>query len=448
MPTTTMPTRSESSSANRPPAEPLLASTLLGLSTLDGILDALIEAAGPTQVPDVLRFNIPALDQALATTFQHSSIVALSADSTKHLVSVSQRLLVDALLRYPQHGVAIVDTTGNFDVVGLYHRVLARLEKEQREAGFEKERGAIEGVQESAAKTLDRVRILRVFDFVGMREAVGELRDGLERGPCDGGVRGEREKSTAGEAGAEKGPLRKMERTEVADSEDEEEDLEDDDDEMLFDVNTAPGSDPVQTAPSNLTANASAHLAGPDQQATAKSASQPPLKTILIDNLAHVLTPLLKQDTGSANTLATTFLTNLSNLTCAHALHTVLLNPCTTPRAPSPSRRPAENAPQGPQPGYTPQPPPPPSIFSSNVAVPALLGLVSRYADAHVLVSMLPRRKLDARVYYADSGGRDRGKRRGVEMVGVVEVIADRRGGRVGAWGAFKQGKDGDIVEL
>jgi hypothetical protein len=167
MPTTTMPTRSESSSANRPPAEPLLASTLLGLSTLDGILDALIEAAGPTQVPDVLRFNIPALDQALATTFQHSSIVALSADSTKHLVSVSQRLLVDALLRYPQHGVAIVDTTGNFDVVGLYHRVLARLEKEQREAGFEKERGAIEGVQESAAKTLDRVRILRVLTSWG-----------------------------------------------------------------------------------------------------------------------------------------------------------------------------------------------------------------------------------------------------------------------------------------
>jgi hypothetical protein len=33
-------------------------------------------------------------------------------------------------------------------------------------------------------------------------------------------------------------------------------------------------------------------------------------------------------------------------------------------------------------------------------------------------------------------------------VVGVVEVIADRRGGRVGAWGAFKQGKDGDIVEL
>ena len=77
-----------------------------------------------------------------------------------------------------------------------------------------------------------------------------------------------------------------------------------------------------------------------------------------------------------------------------------------------------------------------------------MLGLMSRYADAHVLVSMLPRRKLDTRVYYSDSGGRDRGKRRGVEMVGVVEVIADRWGGRVGAWGVFKEGKDGGIVEV
>ncbi|KAF3044177.1 hypothetical protein E8E11_003280 [Didymella keratinophila] len=441
-------------SSSRPPAEPLLASTLLAPSTLDSILDTLIEAAGPTHgVKNVLALKIPALDAALTTTFQPSSLVALSADSAKLLSSFSKQLLVDALLRYPEHGVAVVDTTGNFDVVGLYQLVLAQLEREQREAGTEMRSG--EGMQEIAAKTLDRVRILRVFDFVGMREAIGELSDGLEgKGLGHSGVSAvdrEREGSTAGKGGAEEGPPRKMERTEVADSEDEEEDLEDEDDEMLFDVpndDTTPGSDPVQTLPPNPIANASAHLAGPDQQATVKLASHPPLKTILIDNLAHVLTPLLKQDTISANTLVGTFLTTLSNLTSAHALHTILLNPCTTPRHPSPSRKPADNAAPGPERGYTPQPPPPPSIFSSNGAVPALLGLMSRYADAHVLVSMLPRRKLDARVYYADSGGRDRRKRRGVEMVGVVEVIADRRGGRVGAWGAFREGKDDGIVEL
>jgi hypothetical protein len=50
---------------------------------------------------------------------------------------------------------------------------------------------------------------------------------------------------------------------------------------------------------------------------------------------------------------------------------------------------------------------------------------------------MMPRKKMDARVYYADTEGRERGKRRGVEMVGVIEIVADRWGDRVGAWEAF-----------
>jgi hypothetical protein len=58
-----------------------------------------------------------------------------------------------------------------------------------------------------------------------------------------------------------------------------------------------------------------------------------------------------------------------------------------------------------------------------------------------VLVSRIPRRKMDARVHYSDSGGS--GKKRGVEMVGVLEVVSDRWGGRSGAWGTFREGKDG-----
>lgn len=445
----TIPTTQTASPA-RPAAEPLLASTLLGPSALDDIFDALAKGPG-SGLGNVLALNIPSLDAALGSTFQQASLVALSADATKAIASVSQRLLVDALLRYPEHGVAVVDTTGSFDVVGLYQFVLERLEQEQGEAGLEVRRSGVNTVQERAAKTLDRVRILRVFDFVGMREAVGELRDGLEgREVSDGGGRAigkEREASTAGKGGAEKELPLQVERTEVADSEDEDEDLEDGDDEMLFDT-TALGSvaDPVQMLPSNPTADVGTPNSGPEEQDTTNPVSQLPLKTILIDNLAHVLTPLLKQDAISANTLATTFLTTLLNMTSAHALHTILLNPCTMPRGPSPSRRPADDAPQGPPQGRAPQPPPPPSIFSSNVAVPALLGLMSRYADAHVLVSMLPRRKLDARVYYA--AGRDRGRKRGVEMAGVVEVIADRRGGRTGAWAAFREEKDGGIAEF
>ena len=50
---------------------------------------------------------------------------------------------------------------------------------------------------------------------------------------------------------------------------------------------------------------------------------------------------------------------------------------------------------------------------------------------------------MDAKVYYVESRGRERGKRRGVEMVGVLEVIADRWGERVGAWGTFGEGRVG-----
>lgn len=49
----------------------------------------------------------------------------------------------------------------------------------------------------------------------------------------------------------------------------------------------------------------------------------------------------------------------------------------------------------------------------------------------------MPRGKADARVVYGD-GGRVRGK-----MVGVVEVGADRYGGRGGAWGTFLEGEKG-----
>jgi hypothetical protein len=60
----------------------------------------------------------------------------------------------------------------------------------------------------------------------------------------------------------------------------------------------------------------------------------------------------------------------------------------------------------------------------------------------------MPRRKADARVLYADGEGVvERARRvrggKGPEMVGVMEVLSDRWGGRVGAWGVFEEGDRG-----
>lgn len=426
------------------PAEPLLASSLIDVEVLDAVFEQLnIEAASavPSSKPEILQTGVKSLDDALDTVLQGGRVVALTSETSSERDDLAKTLLIDCLVRQRESLVAVIDTTGNFDVVGLYTRILKRLEKE---AGDVHSREGAIGAHEAtrredvAAKVLDRVKIMRVFDFVGVKEAVDELRDGLEGRVVEG--ESTEKVITHVHSMEEEKPAPKK-REEVADSEDEDEELEVSDEEMLFDVE-APPTDQTQVLaskqepPLRIDAQAKQHTTQ-DPQAL------PKLKLILIDNLAHVLTPLLKKDTLSGNSLATTFLTTLLHLTHAHALHTILLNPSSTPRTRSPTRQPPstttplQQPTPAPQQSYAPQPPPPPSIFSSNATVPALMGLLGRYADAHVLVSRMPRRKMDAKVFYAETGGRERGKRRGVEMVGVLEVIADRWGSRVGAWGVF-----------
>lgn len=426
------------------PAEPILASSLVDPSALDVCFDrlnhsTLLETSSNTH--EVLRTGSGSLDDALGKTFQRGRVVAFSSETSSPRDGLTKTLLVDCLTKDSESEIAVIDTTGNFDVMGLYTRILRRLEKEPDILVRQVENVSVEQEKERvAAGILDRVRIMRVFDFVGMREAVGELRDELE-----GQSRSNDEVIKTVNADRKTDPPLPRKRTEVADSEDEDEELEKSDDEMLFDTETST-ADPAPV-PEPATS--------PSPQAEQHHPPTPPtqskIKAILVDNLAHVLNPVLKKDAVSANTLATIFLTALSNLTHSHSLHTILLNPCTAPRAVSPSRQAATHSAlqqQGisaPQQSYMPQPLPPPSIFSSNAAVPALMNLLSRFTDTHILLTMVPRREMDARVYYADTGGRERGKRRGVEIVGVVEIVADRWGDRVGAWGAFDMRSVGEI---
>ena len=426
------------------PAEPILASSLVDPSALDVCFDGLnhstlLEASSNT--PEVLRTGSGSLDDALGKTFQRGRVVAFSSETSSPRDDLTKTLLVDCLTKDSESEIAVIDTTGNFDVMGLYTRILRQLEKEPDIFVRQVENVSVEQEKERvAAGILDRVKIMRVFDFVGMREAVGELRDELE-----GQSRSNDEVMKTVNADRKTDPPLPRKRTEVADSEDEDEELEKSDDEMLFDTETST-ADPAPLPEPATSASPQAEQHHPPTPPT-----QSNIKIILVDNLAHVLNPVLKKDAVSANTLATTFLTALSNLTHSHSLHTILLNPCTAPRAVSPSRQAAtHSAPQqqgisAPQQSYTPQPPPPPSIFSSNAAVPALMNLLSRFTDTHVLLTMMPRRKMDARVYYADTGGRERGKRRGVEMVDVAEIVADRWGDRVGAWEAFDMRSVGEI---
>jgi hypothetical protein len=190
---------------------------------------------------------------------------------------VCKSLLIDSLLRYPKSRAAVVDSTGEFDVVGLYTSILGRVKSDPAVLG-EKE------VENVASEMLERVEIMRVFDFVGVREAVGEIRNGLEGG--EDRVQERERMGTPKQPTPE--PLTPK-RTVVADSEDEDEEEEEgeEEEEMLFDA-AQPAPLPVpQTEP-------------PKQHPSHHDPKENPyagkLKFILLSSLTQVLTPLLKKD--------------------------------------------------------------------------------------------------------------------------------------------------------
>lgn len=207
-------------------------------------------------------------------------------------------MLVNSLLQYEDSAAAVVDTTGNFDVLRLYTLIVAQLSRRPNVIAslhslFNAEPGAT--TEDLAAKVLDRVKIMRVFDFVGVGEAVGEIRDGIEGKKVADLIPGTEEKEEDArkeKAGKDELPIEKVptKRTYVADSEDEE-----DDEEMLFDSEAAiiAAAQPVQDAEP-----AQAQYPEPMEtpETTHVEAERGQIKFILIDNLAQVFNPLLKKD--------------------------------------------------------------------------------------------------------------------------------------------------------
>lgn len=185
---------------------------------------------------------------------------------------------------------ALIDTTGNVDVLRIYNYILSRLrtnanlEQIQRSAH---QREDID-VEELAAKVLDRVKIMRVFDLVGVMEAIGEIRADLEKEMSKPTVKEKSEKNE-GVGKATKEQATKERKTVIADSEDE------DDDEMLFDAPETTDPDAKPSSPVLLPAPLQAPEPKPPE--TGESIpSDSKVSFILIDNLAHVLSPLLKKD--------------------------------------------------------------------------------------------------------------------------------------------------------
>lgn len=267
------------------------------------------------------------------------------------------------------------------------------------------------------ANILERVRIMRVFDFDGVVEAIGEVREELEKvvreptgSPCPHPAFS---------------PEKRRPREEVADSEDEDGGLDNEED-MLYGGVSKP--EVPQTAPGTS-------RPGIESKEVAENEGGK-ISIIVIDNLTQVLNPLMKSNYVQAHALLTTFLRSLTDLTHSHTLVTILLNSAISPRhLQNPFAPPSEHHPN-PLPSH--QGSDHPSIFASNLAYPALGKTFTYFLDLHLLLSKLPRRRGDARIYYSNQNADHAKGQRDVEMVNVIEVLSDRWEGRVGQWGAFE----------
>jgi hypothetical protein len=337
---------------------------------------------------------------------------------------------------HPGSTAAVVDTTGNFDILRLYALILSRLQT--HDEVFASVRAAVGGedVEDVARTVLDGVKIMRVFDFVGVKEAVGEVRGGVE-GSGVGGVDGEDAKAKEGERKAptpspltpeplQKEPLPK--RTVVADSEDE-------DEEMLFDT-SAPAASPAPAVQ-----NAAPRPTSPSREPPTPTANppinKPNFKFLLIDSLSQTLAPLVKSSPlQPLPALVSSFLISLAHLTRTHGLYTLLATTTIVPKPGNPARPANPPNPTRPaSPTRQQEPVPPPSIFASNTAVPSLMGVLARYVDMQVLVGDVPR---EGKGRGKGEVWRRKGKGKGVDMVCVIEVLGERWEGSGAGWGVFE----------
>lgn len=260
-----------------------------------------------------------------------------------------------------------------------------------------------------AAQVLERIRIMRVFDFVGLVEAVGEIRAELEK-PASR----EKEVNVEREVGGEEWLASPPRRSAVPDSQAD----EDEEEEMLFQASQpkAPDGKPFAQKPAEPNI-----IAQEENSKDESSAEKPKTSLILLDSLHTVVNPLMKSDYTQAHALLVPFLRSLTNLTHTHTLVTILLNTAITP-TPGTTGAGSSTNPAGPNPT--------PSIFSSCSLRPSLGTTFPYYLDLHLLVHRVPKD----------------GKKKG--DVHVVEVLSDRWEGRVGRWAGFNISREGIIAEV
>lgn len=321
------------------------------------------------------------INKSLSGGFDYGSISCLSSEAESGSKELSHSLIAKHLLASNGAEATVIDTTNSFDVRGLHKRLVLLL---QGNASQDDAKG-------EAIRVLERVRIMKAFDFVGMRECVAELRDALENRKQTGQAL--RPRSEQPESPEPRGT--------VGDSEDEEDDM----------LDEPPPPEKPEPA---------VHSAEDERS------SDPPCNLLVIDNITYATAPMLKNNHVQGQALLATFMRSLAHLTRTYDLCLVLQNSAVTHQT---------NAATDPT----------PSIFSSCSLRPALGRSFAYMLDMHLLLHKIPLSGADAKSIHAAHSSIPRPSG---SMASVLEVMQDRHGDRVGHWAAFHPDAEGNLAPI
>ena len=236
-------------------------------------------------------------------------------------------------------------------------------------------------IMEKAISMLDRVKVMRVFDFAGVVEAISEVKDMMEE-------IAQKSEKTPVLAFHEK-------RDEVGDSEEE---LDEEDEEL-------------QAEPKQESATLGNH-----QGSEPYSVS---IGMIIFDTITNVVSAMMAKSQIQGQALLASFMRSLHHLTSRHHICTILTNAAV-------SRNPSRN------PEYQHGPREDVSIFSSTMGKPALGKTFTFLIDTSIFLSTVPKTSDDATTAFGDGG-----EVSSYQKALILEVLKDRCGTREGRWAAF-----------
>ncbi|KAI9852384.1 MAG: hypothetical protein M1838_000906 [Thelocarpon superellum] len=164
----------DSSSTDVPPARAMLASSLFA------------QELGAKHARQVLRTGCRSIDDdVLHGGFGYGRVTAISGGAGSGKTLMALEALTSHLLAHQTALAAVVDTTGGFSPTWFRDLVCARI----RDAGSLQPQLPSGGEKiEMVRSVLDRVRVMRVFDFAGLVEAVDEVKGDLVGAGNDQGV--------------------------------------------------------------------------------------------------------------------------------------------------------------------------------------------------------------------------------------------------------------------